>query len=189
MIGSHDSFTYKKPNNPIWSLFSFMWRTQNKSLEQQYASGVRYFDIRIRRTKQSWQPCHGLVDLGVGTFPTLYSLVNTLEFKLPNSYFRIILERGDDSEFKKEVPDIITNHKVVFIGIKKDWKVLKDKECAFLIDYSWVPFKSNYSIINNIKNWWNTTRFSTIKSWAKKNNPEITELIKDNNIVYFMDFV
>lgn len=189
MIGSHDSFTYKSPENPIFKLFSIFWKTQSLTLEQQYNKGVRYFDIRIRYTEnKTLQPCHGIVDLGIGQYSSLYNLITTLHGKFPKAKFRVILERGNESIFIKESEEIKNLFYIDQIAIKKNWKVIKESKLAF-IDYTWCPFRSDYSLKENIKNWWKTTRFSTIKKWAKKHNPQITPELIDSEIIYFIDFV
>lgn len=45
--GSHNSFTFLRPQWYL-RLFSFIGRCQSKTIEEQWAEGVRYFDVRIR---------------------------------------------------------------------------------------------------------------------------------------------
>lgn len=47
ILASHNSLTF---NNPQWYLRPFAWigRCQNLNIDEQYAYGVRYFDIRVK---------------------------------------------------------------------------------------------------------------------------------------------
>ena len=100
MIGTHDSFTYLKAKHKIYELFSFLWRTQTKSLEEQIENGVTYFDIRVHRTKDNqWELCHGLVN-----FDKSYQSLVTLLKELARFNVRLILEKStkqDEIEFEK----------------------------------------------------------------------------------------
>ena len=185
MIASHDSYTYKSCENPIYNLLKFTWKTQDKTLDEQYNSGVRYFDLRFRFTKnKNLQPCHGLVDLGIGLFSDLSYMVSLYQEKYPDIHMRIILEKGnksDEEEFIKQSKEIY--NKVDAIIIKKDWKVIKQSSYE-IEDYTWCPFKNNYTLLQNIKNWWNTTKFKTIRQWSKG-----IQFYDDSNKVVFLDFV
>ena len=184
MIGTHDSFTYLKAKHKVYELFSFLWRTQTKTLIEQKELGVTYFDIRVHRTKDNeWELCHGLVN-----FNKSYSSLVTLLKELTDFNIRLILEKGtkqDEIEFEKIIYSLKYRYNnLVYSAIKKNWKILHDTHLS-IIDYSYVPFYSNLSFWQNIKrmNW-----FSTIKKWAKKHNPIITQKMKENkDIVYFID--
>lgn len=184
MIGTHDSFTYLKAKHKIYELFSFLWRTQTKSLEEQIENGITYFDIRVHRTKDNqWELCHGLVN-----FDKSYQSLATLLKELARFNVRLILEKGtkqDEIEFEKLIYVLKYRYNnLVFSAIKKNWKVLHNTHLA-IMDYTYIPFYSDLSFWQNIKrmNW-----FSTIKKWAKKHNPVITQDMKNNiNVVYFID--
>ena len=101
---------------------------------------------------------------------------------------RLFLEKGtkaDEEVFKFFIYKLSYKYSnLVFSAIKKNWKVLHNTLLS-VIDYTYIPFYSNLSFWQNIKrmNW-----FSTIKKWAKKHNPIITQDMKnDINVVYFID--
>lgn len=186
MIGTHDSFTYLKAKNKIYELFSFLWRTQTKSIKEQQKLGVQYLDIRVHRTVDNqWELCHGIVN-----FEKKYCLFSDILKEYKDFNIRLILEKGDELDekfFRKEIfylPKLFKNLSCVVI--KKNWVVLLEEK--FIIkDYSYVPFYSNLSFWKNIKrmNW-----FSTIKKWAKKHKPIITQKMKeDQNVVHFIDLI
>lgn len=184
MIGTHDSFTYLKAKNKIYELFSFLWRTQTKTIKEQQDLGVKYLDIRVYRTKDGyWELCHGLVNFNK-RFKMLYDILDDYQ----DFHIRLILEKGnskDEECFEKELlflPPYLA--KISFAAIKKNWRIILNEKFQ-IMDYTYIPFYSNLSFWQNIKrmNW-----FNTIKKWAKKHNPIITQKMKeDKNIVHFID--
>lgn len=193
MIGSHDSITYLPTKYKIFEWFSFLWRTQNKKLLKQAKAGVTYFDIRVRKIKHGWCLCHGLVDFDK-EFQTLNDLivwvtiVGSQSNKRP--LIRLILERGDSILFEEQALSIAKKYSnVSFIGIKKGWKVLLDRD-PVIIDLSFTPWLSGNTFKQNLKRIWSMIKNHqplTIKSYAKRN--VITEEMLQSNKVYFMDYV
>lgn len=182
MIGTHDSYTFLPAKNKLFELFSFLWRTQVKSIAQQQEIGVSYFDIRIRRDGDIWRVCHGLVDFDC-TFESIEEIINMfLIYKV-----RIILERGDSEDlFREEVLKNIKYPALSFACIKSRWEVVFDRD-PHIFDYTYTPWLSGVSFWDNIKRF---NFFSTIKRWAKKHNPVINDTLRKDNVnVYFMDYV
>ena len=184
MIGTHDSLTFNTPRYKIFNLFKFLWRTQTKSIEEQIKSGVTYFDIRVRRDKNVWRVCHGLVDFKI----TFDKLDNILFYFAPYDV-RLILEKGntkDEELFIQQIKKLnIMYHNLNFAAIKKGWKVLVN-DTKELVDYTFLPFLSNISFWQNIKRgkW-----MSTIKKWAKSHNPIINKDLINDTKVHFVDYV
>lgn len=59
-IATHDSATGEKPKDLLsWLVIPFA-RTQNKTIKEQYESGCRSFDIRVKEHKDHWHCAHGL---------------------------------------------------------------------------------------------------------------------------------
>ena len=199
MIASHDSFTYLTASTKFFNAVSFLWRTQNKTLIEQYNSGVRYFDIRVKRLNNKYVVCHGEVNFSK-EYDTLLDIFQDIEsIGKGDSTIRLILESGDNTDeelFTKELLDLIQNLERItdildFCCIKRTWKVLYNMS-RNIIDYSFVPYHNGWSIIKNIQYAFKHPSFvfNTIKNWRKKHAPEITqEMIADNNILYFYDFV
>lgn len=64
MIGSHNSYSYLPPKN-LWGKITRPWgKCQDLTLKEQYAKGVRYFDIRLRVINNKWHLVHNRVDYG-----------------------------------------------------------------------------------------------------------------------------
>ena len=182
MIGTHDSYTFLPARKKLFEWFSFLWRTQVKSIAQQKEIGVTYFDVRVRRDRDVWRVCHGLVDFDL-TFKSIGEIVNIFSvYKV-----RIILEReGSEDLFRKEVLESIPCLALSFACIKNGWKVILDRD-SHIFDYTYTPWLSGVSFWGNIKRF---NFFSTIKRWAKKHNPVINDILKkDSTNVYFMDYV
>lgn len=183
MIGTHNSFTYLRAKNKIFELFSFLWRTQVKSIAQQKEIGVTYFDIRVRRDGNVWRVCHGLVDFNK-TFKFIEEIISTF-----NPYrVRILLEKGnynDEILFIKELDKCLDCPNLSFAGIKRGWVVIINRD-PIIKDYTYIPWLSNLSFWDNIKR---GNFFSTIKRWARKHNPVINDILKKDSTVYFMDYV
>lgn len=182
MLGTHDSMTYLPPRWWIFRPFAWLWRTQTKSLAEQVAKGVKYIDIRVKRSGDKWVFCHGLVELHGDTWslPELSLLCRRYVVRA-----RMILERGDERDeqwFGQCALAIMGCPEIAFIGIKKGWKVLKNQDPP-IKDCTYVPFLSNRSL------WWNLRhmKLSTIARWAKKHNPPITTEILENETIYFVD--
>lgn len=182
MIGTHNSATGLSSRWWIFRPFSFLWRTQTKTLEQQIAEGVKYLDLRVRWRRNRWEYCHGIVGLRGGA--SYLSQIASF-CKEHNVKARLLLENGNaktEKWFRTCAQTIVDSPEITFIGIKKGWKVIKNHD-PHIIDYSYVPFYSNKSF------WWNLKHmeWSTIASWAKKHNPPITDEIVNDTTVHFMD--
>lgn len=103
MIGSHDSFTNLPSTNPVFNLFTRLWRTQCLSIGEQYNAGVRFFDIRVCRHRGKWSSCHGLARLNDSQYSTLDEICDYMDECFPEALYRIVLERGGSKEFLKQV--------------------------------------------------------------------------------------
>lgn len=185
MIGSHDSFTFMKARNPLMNLIKGTWRTQDKSIEEQYKSGVRFFDIRLFRDGNKWRAAHGLAEFDV-TFTSL-GMVKELIKTLPGARFQIWLEKGSDEDwklFKTEVAELTKRYKWALTQVvrKKPWEIYYRCEnfpgCEYLAfrDWSW-------------KNVLKGLVCSPIRKWAQEKNVDITKERMSEEKVYFMDFI
>lgn len=197
MLGSHDSMTFLPARHRVFELFSFLWRTQTKDLRQQAAAGVAYFDIRVRRTKGGWRLCHGLVDLNreFVRLDVLLEWVSCMGYN-PNlrgePYIRLILERGDSCEFEQLAPRLAARFpNVSFVGIKKGWKVLLNRD-PDILDKTFVPWFSGLTVWENVKRLWRLVRQRgplTIAAYARALAP-ITQAYAINcDFIIFRDLI
>lgn len=189
MLGTHNSCTYLDAKNPFYEFFSFLWRTQDKTIRQQMEAGATYFDYRVRRDGNEWRLCHGMVD-----FDITVSHLQDLLYPFPTHHIRIILEKvslpdrrnGVVDKFKKEIEECRKYPCLAYAAIKPGWEVVYDDGSA-LVDFTYTPWLTGLSFWENIKR---GNFFSTIRKWAKKHNPTITDEIKNSaQPVYFVDFL
>lgn len=73
-IATHDSVTGENPANILSVLVSPFSKTQTKTIAQQFASGCRVFDIRVKKYKGNWHGAHGLFT----TKRTIYDILKQL---------------------------------------------------------------------------------------------------------------
>jgi hypothetical protein len=156
MIGTHNTMTYLKAKNPLYEAISCWWRCQNKTLDDQIAAGVRWFDIRVvfnpRPGGPLWTFAHGAVDLKYKTDEDIpqHNILGLVLEKIEacGGYARIMLERGNDEAeelfaeyFAKE---LASKRWPCIIGavVKKNWRVLwNTKPDLAICDLSYVPYK------------------------------------------------
>ena len=190
MIGSHNSFTYCKAKKFSYNTFSGYWRCQEKDIDQQYASGVRYFDVRVFKDGKYWRTCHGSVNFPVhwGSFSDIDKLFQRYE----NSIYRVILEKGsNEDEFKNEVTKAsqVPGSKMVYAAIKSHWNTTADGIFNIqpdLVGYNYNMWDPDDNFLKNIDS---IISDGTIKSRAQANNKLATyEMIVDPNTIYLYDY-
>ncbi len=187
MIGSHNTFSYLSPVN-FWGKITKLWsKCQDKTFAEQYNSGIRYFDIRVKRINSNWHFVHNNVDYGLINFDFLDYL------KDKNCYLRIIYDLRhfpsdlNEDEEKSKFIDLIeyirdNSHIIGFIAITYwNWdtyvvgKLLNIAEFHASVSAPW------YQYILGTK--W----------WANKNNNKIKtkykEFINDSDNVMLLDFI
>lgn len=176
MIASHNTYTYLGSNNTLMNKFSKYWKCQDKTIQEQYKLGVRYFDVRVRQEGNGWRVCHGKADIKL-KWVSLDIACRYFQ-KLDGAIFRLVLETGDDALFRSQIPELKEKYPcLVCAVVKKNWEVLFDKNPGPIIDYCYK--------IHNIK----SVLKDSIKNWASTHNPEITQELIDSQIIYFMDYV
>lgn len=154
MIGSHNSFTYLPSTNWLYNRFQRLWRTQCKSIEEQYKFGIRFFDIRVYKEGNMWRLCHGAVNLSYYRLFSLHSLCNLFDTCYPDALYRIILEKGDTYDILNEAgfqdpanlcachPNLwrvdIKNYHYYKGYVCNNNQALYDKGYKFALDDTWV---------------------------------------------------
>lgn len=112
MIGSHDTFTYLAPTCKLYNHFIRLWRTQCKTIKQQYEWGVRFFDLRVCKHKNRWYFAHGKATLSM-SFDSVIAMCYYMEKTFPLAVYRVVLEKGgsdDEREFKTQIHNFNTLH-------------------------------------------------------------------------------
>lgn len=99
MIGSHDTFSYLPSTCPVHNWLTRTWRTQCKTIMQQYLAGVHFFDLRVCQHRGNWYFCHGLARFKSFQFKTLDAICDWMDKYFSVALYRIVLERGNVDEF------------------------------------------------------------------------------------------
>lgn len=205
MIGSHDTFTYLEPCNPIFNLGKRWWRTQCESIEEQYNFGVRFFDIRVCRDGNKWRLCHGIVNLKM-TFPTIRNICSYMDMKCPMAIYRIVLEKGkydDEMRFIKESQGLCNKYLSLWrvdIKANKVWmgEVDNNNEVLFKLGYKFALVNTWESPALELHGKVTTSNFYRIdlKKKAKeinylfgfKNLHVLRNMINSKDELYFIDY-
>lgn len=143
MLGSHNSGTYIKSTRSFWMRpFAWMARCQSKDVLEQYDSGVRVFDFRIRCTGKLVDGvpevyiCHGLVEYGIPDI--LYTIISELNWysktRREKIWITVVYEDTFGKDKGKELfPTLYRHLQSTYLGIdfqfidsKKTWNVVKD---------------------------------------------------------------
>lgn len=92
MIGSHNSFSFL-PTKKLWHILLNPWtKCQSKDIAQQYDTGVRFFDVRVRfDNKYNVQLCHNKVTYRNSEYH-LHAWLAWLDTKPGKVAIRIILD-------------------------------------------------------------------------------------------------
>lgn len=105
MLGSHNSLSYLPCRK--WWMYLINWaaKCQSKTLSEQYHSGVRYFDIRLKWNdkKEDWVIAHGLIEYKGNIRKVLETIDSLAKFYNEKVYVRFLLEynkRPDDEATK-----------------------------------------------------------------------------------------
>lgn len=127
-IATHNSGTGEKGNGWLSFFSSLFSKCQSKTIVEQYFSGVRLFDFRVRKHKGRWVFAHGLWTSKDSIFRALYDLDRISK----DSYILVTYEGKADSNFLETVEDwfrIYNNLNLVEVAVKKPkWTVLKSEE-------------------------------------------------------------
>lgn len=191
MIGSHNTYTYLAADRKLINTNTRFWRCQDEPISRQYELGVRYFDIRVFRTKGSfgkivWQAAHGAAELQKSWF-SVKSICNMFKNTYKNSKFRLWLEKGDENDIKAFKEEVMNN---VDSCPSLDWSRIKLSCDDFYIrpdhpkwhEYSYEEWDAG-TIIKNLTNF-------PIKEHAARVNPTITKyMIECQDEVWLMDYV
>lgn len=208
MIGSHDTFTYLKPINPVFNLFKRWWKCQNKTIDEQYTFGIRFFDIRIVWHKNKWYMAHGLCTLDMH-FDSITDICDYMYAACPDAIYRIVLERGNytiQQLFSAQVPayidckypmlwrmDIKSTKQWNGVYYNNDFLLNKKLGYKFANVNTWEsPSQELHGHITK-DNWYKIN----LKKEAKKINPnldffkdkdKLKQMIESKDELYFLDY-
>ena len=203
LIGSHNTMTYLKPRK-WWMWFGrFIAKCQNKTIEEQYKSGARWFDLRICFHELSDTLIHPMFAHGAMEYKgkTPEEVFEFLSSK-NDAYCRIILEKGNEEDlFKIYVKKWMTDYpnlKVTQIAKKGEWENLLEPNTnapyggkdAYASANGYYPKYENWPGILRTKTW-SGLLIDDLCPWiyAKLHNKKNLEKYKNDKIILLIDFV
>ena len=194
MIASHNTFSYLKPRYKILNFFKGFWRCQDLDIKEQLASGVEYFDVRVRYTfDNKVRMCHGFVDYGK-EYDSLAEVVDDLIYKnIPTTkskknkkiHYRLILERGNRFSFESDTDEIIENQIKDNPNAVLDWVVIKK---------GWKTYYQNFgklTIVDVCFKKWNIFNiiYALFGGNPIKRHAENNDAYDNRNIILFKDYI
>ena len=195
ILGSHNSMSYLPVKQ--WYLKPFYWvgRCQSKDIEEQYKTGVKLFDFRIRFEENNAPVfAHGPMKFKGDVYEYLTMLNKIAESPV---YCRIILESNSPMKNQEKQEELfiefcknLSNYPniIPFGGRRKyDWSILYNfgtKEPVLDDKYS-----STTNIFGGPINKW-TAKIDDIWPWlyAKTHNKRLLKYGTDKDVL-FIDFV
>lgn len=205
ILGSHNTMTYLTPKKWWMKLGKFIAKCQNKTIEEQYEAGARWFDLRIAIPKETDDNClpffsHGLVDYKGRSVESVMEFLNGKN----DAYCRIVLEKGgadDETLFKfwvKQWMNTYPNVQITQITKKGYWLNIIEPNAKNPFD-----LKDQYASVNGYypqyQNWpgilesktWSGYILDDLWPWiyAKFHNKKNIEKHKDQDVVLLIDFV
>lgn len=192
MIGSHNSFTYKKPSKWWGKLLSPWAKCQSQTIEEQIRMGITYLDLRVAFDKSlTLRLVHNGID-----FPSegLYESLEGLNQQGEQLYLRIILDMRKEPKDKKVrdtlvekfmdfcdyVKSTYTNIAIDKIIIGWNWKCIYDKGIK-VIEWHASVYAKWYEYIRGTQ------------CWAEMHNGEafnyMPEIMASDKAVILVDYI
>lgn len=209
MIGSHNTFTYLDSTNCLYNKAKRWWKCQGKNIQEQYNFGIRFFDIRIFWNKNKWRACHGKVNL-TKTWSSLRDICTEMKDKYPDAIYRIVLEKGDPSEFHNQINEKIDGKNLIdtFPNLWRldakeleTWNGVYGDNNQSLYDRGYkFAYKNVWEYpaheLHGFLTWKNFYKMNLKKEAKKINNKlgffkdknELKEMIEDKTTLYFLDY-
>lgn len=199
MIGSHDTFTYLDSSNCLMNKLTRYWRTQCKTIEAQYAFGVRMFDIRVVRDNNKWRAAHGMAKLKK-SWRSLHAICAYMENKFPEAIYRLVFERGNQEEvFRKQATGLckeFPNLWRVDIKSTKNWMgavennndSLYERGYLFAKVNTWEPPSCEPNAQLTIKNFYKFNMKKEDKKLHETFFNGLKEVLASKENLYFLDY-
>lgn len=183
-FGTHDSVTGEKGHGII-NLFRYLGQTQSYTIIEQAKAGIKYFDLRVRRTSRGWICAHGLWE----TEKTFYEILkeissNTIhdQVYIAVTYEGTLPNNLTEDAFVKFIKKTIKKfNNLIIYSISEKYKKISWKKKVW--NTIWV--KGNLNIISHYTHF-SLTPFPPIPSlWKKDNNIEFPD---DPKTIVILDF-
>lgn len=192
MLGSHNSFSYLPVKHWWIAILKPWYKCQNKTIYEQYNSGIRYFDVRVRYINDKWCLVHNKIVFNASINDTLLSFI--FSNKCSDSdirYIRIILDERKCPENSQYLIDKFIEFIKKLYSMMAYWNI--NIHIDPIIYWQWKnPFKGKAitPIIedhSSVKTKWYQYILGT-KWYANKIKHKYNEYKKSDNI-YLVDYV
>ncbi|MDR2806272.1 MAG: hypothetical protein LBB85_11690 [Dysgonamonadaceae bacterium] len=137
-LATHNSLSGYRVKTWWLRPFNFLSKCQDKTLEEQYASGARSFDLRFAKYRGEWYAAHGAMVYEI----TLSQAIRKLASLPCPVYFRVLCEdtfyrQSDAKELSMRISEEINELSgltPLYVQSKRTWEVVVEyagnRECA-----------------------------------------------------------
>lgn len=196
ILGSHNTWSYRKPLKWLMRPFHFIGKCQSKTLKEQYIDyDVQLFDLRMRWHDDLWYLAHGSMIFNITVAEAMAHLELLYKDNPKKVYVRVLLEYNEDdvdseiiTKFKTECAQLVTDYpQFTFVcgKLKSTWETLYDFGNDITIEekYSSVTslFDSDSKLLKVVDDWYP-------RLYAKLNNADIYKEGTDKECL-LIDFV
>lgn len=183
-FGTHDSVTGEKGYGII-KFFKFFGQTQTYTIIEQAKSGVKYFDIRVRKTDRGWICAHGLWE----TKKTFQQFLKEISENIihETAYIAVTYEgtlpKGmSEKDFLKFIKKNIKRYEnLILYSVSEKYK--KSENHKLVWNSIWT--KGGLNIIAHYTHF-SLTPFPPIPSFWKMEYPEV--IPEDDKTIVIVDF-
>lgn len=138
MIGSHNSATYLKEQDWWMKILRPWTRCQNKTLKEQYDSGIRYFDFRIRVDITQYGYIAWICHNNVIYNKKLYYALKEIDKE--DVHIRLILDYRKEPKNAEELSKIF---ETIILFIKDNFKLKLDNAIIYWNWREYIPSSFN----------------------------------------------
>lgn len=168
-IATHNSCTGEKGYGLLSWLVTPFSRCQTKTLTEQYDAGVRYFDIRLRRTDRGVVAAHGLWE----SSELLLHLLYRLDKHVKETYYLAVCYEGNDRDEALWLSGWVKGHlhyaRIVYTAVKKpEWRVVQyDESVPCEQAYKRLDFSTWHTLLP-LPRWWKRFFFRDVEFNEKR---------------------
>lgn len=183
-FGTHDSVTGEVGYGVV-EYFKWFGQTQKLSIIEQAKAGVKYFDIRVRKTERGWICAHGLWETKK-TFTTILKEIsqNIIHEKayIAVTYEGTLPKNLSEDAFLKFIKKTLKKYpNLILYSVSEKYK----KVSFFKKEWNSIWGKGGLKIISHYTHF-KLTPFPPIPSLWKKEFPK--EISEDPNTIIILDF-
>ena len=182
-LGTHDSVTGEKGHG-FTGMFRYLGQTQKLTIVEQAKTGIKYFDLRVRRTDRGWICAHGLWETKKTFFDFLREIsLNTTHDKvyIAVTYEGTLPKDLSETDFVKFIKKSLKKYaNLVLYSVSEKYKKVAWNKLVW--NSIWA--KGGLNIVGHYPHF-SLTPFPPIPSFWKMEKPELP---KDENTIVIVDF-